>query len=57
MPWHDYGAMMIDFEDKQPAKPLSRGERVLLGILGALTVYGFAAQLATAAGWIASLFS
>lgn len=49
--------MMIDFEDKQPAKPLSLGARVALAVFILLSVYGFVAQLATAAGWIAGLFS
>ena len=39
--------MMVDFEDRMPARPLFWGERVLVGITGAMSAYGLVAFLLT----------
>ena len=48
--------MMIDFEDKMPAPPMSRGERILLGLLIILTLYGLLGQFLQLMRWIYALF-
>jgi len=50
-------AMMIDFEDRTPARPMSWGERALLVVIVAMTIYGLAGSAMTAWAWIGSLFS
>ena len=41
--------MMLDFEDRLPAPPLSLTERVLVGLGVAMSLYGTAATLLTGA--------
>ena len=36
---------MIDFEDRTPAPPLSRGERLIVAITTILSIYGVAATI------------
>jgi len=38
---------MIDFEDRMPAPPLTWGERALMVIAGAGSLYGLVAPLVT----------
>ena len=37
--------MMIDFEDKMPAPPMSLGEKVFLAVLVILQIWGYAASV------------
>lgn len=36
---------MIDFEDRMPAPPLSRGERLMIAITTILSIYGVGATI------------
>jgi hypothetical protein len=47
---------MIDFEDRMPAPPMGAGERLFLGFVVAMTIYGYGATLYGAAQGIAHLF-
>jgi len=48
---------MIDFEDREPAPPMSLGGRIFFALLAALTIYGLFAQAAFAWSLISSLFA
>lgn len=47
---------MIDFEDRMPAPPMGLGERLFLGFVAAMTLYGYAASVYSGAQFLMDLF-